>query len=423
MVGRSMIITRSEEGPLLDELYHDAQRLLSARVTSIFYYVACILQVAYGVFGTSYLFSFLDGTIINDVLVGRIVVLAVVVCELGVLVNKGYERRDAYALLALIVMGAGPLSRMSTPMLYPALLIFCGRSFDVRRTVTVCTCALTIAVTAVMICGGIGIVDDTVFVTSWRIRHCLGFTFCLFPSMYLFMITCCVCFLRDEALTLVEGVLLLVANVLMFVLTRSETSFGLPVLLLVAIFVLRLPTVKRLNLGWFWKMLSWSMLIAFVVSVILTLLYGVLHDTGLGWLDGLNAATRGRFSYAYEGIKEFGVTALGQYVPWQGAGLSPYGYNPHIAKYNYVDNMFMHVLLEQGWIYVLGYVAFCTGVTRKAFREQEYMTLLVMGVMAAYCIFNDLTMYLHYNLLLFLISGLYVRTSHNGNVLSRAEES
>lgn len=398
---------RTETGPIGEELRHSVRALLSPKATRMVFYAACALWIVYNVLYASYFFTLMDTYLFSTDSVGYFVTLMVLVCELGVVCGRGYERRDAYALVALIAMCVGPLSRSSGIMVQPALLVFCGRSFDVRRSMMVCAAALASALLLVLAGAGVGVVDDTVLTDLGRVRHFLGFLFCLNPSMCLFTLTCCICYLRGEAMTMVECALLLVANALMFVLTKAATSFWLPLALVLAVLSLRLPFVRERKLNRLWAVLSWSMVIALLASLALTMLYGLSHEAGIGWLDGVNKMTRGRLAYGYNGIKEYGFTALGQYVPWQGNGLSPFGYNPQIADYNYVDNMFVHVLLDQGWVWMLGYVVLCTGVTRKAFRDGDRVLLLTMAAMAAYCVLNDLTMYFHYNLLLMLIAGLY----------------
>lgn len=400
--------TEITNGSLKEELLQASRRILSLRISENSFYVACGIWLVYRVLTYSFFSAhLLQIPILQENTIDYFVRLLLVICELGILINRGYSRSDAYALLVAFLMCAGPLYMKNSTYLHAVLLIFVSRSFEVRKTIKICSVIIALSVLFVILCAGVGIIPDVVMDEGSRVRHCLGFLFFLHPSMYVFMLTSVVCFLRGESISIFECVLLLFINILMFVLTDSQTSFGLAVLLVLAVLLLKIPAVSNINLGWLWRVLSWSFLLALAISIILTLLYGLFHSFGLNWLDALDNATRGRCSFGFSGIQKYGVTAWGQYVPWQGNGLNFYGYNPHVAEYNYVDNMFVHMLLDQGWIYVLGYAFLCTAVTRKAFKEGDHVLLLAMAAIAAYCILNDLTMYLHFNLLLFLIAGLF----------------
>lgn len=366
--------------------------------------LSCVAWLVCRVLATSFL-----GLYVSDylVMIGYFVVIITAICEIRLLAERGYEDRDAYALLILILMAAGTLLRMNLGFLFPVILVFCARSFDVRKTLFISTLAVGFTVFAVVVCAGIGIVPDTIVDEGSRVRHMLGFTWCLFPSMYLFMLSGCICYLRGTNFTLIEGVLLLVANTLMFLLTDAETSFGLVALLVIAVLALKLPKSGSRRLNWLWIALSWSFVIAFCVSMVLTFLYGYAQNGNLEWLVKLDTMTRGRFSYAYRAITEYGIEPFGVYVPWVGNGLSLYGYNPHAAAYNYVDNMFAHMLLDEGWIYTLCFVWLSTWVMRKALMGHDRILLIAGSTIAAYCIMNDLPMHLHYNLLFLLVAGLY----------------
>ena len=402
-----MRLKRLEEGPLIDELKHDLCMILNPRVSEFFFRVGCSIWLVYWVLATSFFSKYILESIFSVSLINYLVLLCLGICELGTILNRGYTHKDAYAFLVLILCAAGPLQRSSVLVLLAALLVFSARSFDVCKTIAFCSAIVALTVLIVMVCSGIGLIPDTVMDEPPRVRHCLGFLFFLNPSMYVFMLTCIACCLRGEDLSYIEGLLLLVGNFLMFRVTESQTSFGLSVGLVSIVLLLKLPFVKRMNLSWLWKVLSWSFLLGLVGSVVLTLVYGISHDLGFNVLDALDAATRGRFSYGYRGLRVFGVTSLGQVIPWQGNGLNAFGYNPHIAEYNYVDNMYVHLLIEQGLAYTLTLIGLCTGVTRKAYACNNHVLLLSLSAIAAYAVLNDLTMYLQYNLLLFLVADLF----------------
>lgn len=394
----------------IDELVRCGQRLLNPHVTQVLFYVACGIWLVFCVLNTSFVSAFLQRTIVSESFVAYYVVLMVALCEVGVLLRRGYQSRDAYALLALLPMLAGPLRLGFQTLSVSMLLVFCARSFDVRKTIAICSAIVCCTFLVVVVAAGAGGIWDYVMGNAnkgGRVRHCLGFLYPLFPAQYVFCLTCSVCYLRGKNLSAVEGALLLCINAFMYVLSRSRLSFVTGCALVVFTFLLHIPWVERRSWPRLRKVLVWSFPLALLVSLFITLLYGLAMPLKIDFFEGMNVTFGGRLKLGFNGLLNFGFTALGQPIPWQGNGLNAFGYNSNSMAYNYVDNMFIHILMEEGWLYTLGLMVLLTLLAHRAWKTGNDALLLVLAATAIHCVVDDLSMYLHYNVMFFALASLY----------------
>lgn len=377
--------------------------------------IACICWLSYNIVSRPFYRIFYEsGTFLNGSNIIILTLSLVVASELWKMAKGFGTVRDSLAALMLAVMCAGPAARGSDSLLINAVLIWCSRSYDTRRVVGTCTQVLTACTLAVVASSAVGLIADTVIYQSnaERVRHCLGFTYALVPSQLFFCITCSLCYVRDR-LRASEALALVLLNVLGLVLTDSRQSSLLAVALVLAVWVggsYRKLGHAILRLG---GQLSWSFTAATVLSFALTLAFGLWDGPGHRLLAWINEMFGYRLGYGFIGLREYGMTLLGQELQTNGNGLNVYGQRNIGATqdYYYVDNLFVKTFISEGLFFFLGFVALLTMVSRKAYHDRDLGLLLALTVTAAHCIVDDLSGSLSNNLLLFAIGGLGVYRS------------
>lgn len=390
--------------------YGDLRRigdaLTSERVCEAVFRVACVAWLVYRTLHTSYYWPILDewGGVSIDFFYHRLP-LVVAYIELAKVLRGEYRLRDVASLAIAWAMTLYAERRQIHADACMLMLLLCARNFDPRRTLRFFAWVLAGALAFVLASAAAGAIADIILYQRTRVRHCMGFTYALFPSQYLFCLTCVACALRGRRLSLAEGALLLAANVLMYVLTDSRLSFGLAALLVVTTLLLGRWRILDNRADWLWKVLSWSFVVVLVASLAGPLLYGAMSNANADVAHLMDRAIGARLRQANQAFSEYGMSAFGQYVPFMGNGLNQYGQIVRTTKYFYVDILFARALVERGWVYVLCLAGLWTRLARSAYRQGDKALLLALAATAAHFLIDDLSLELHYNLLLLLLGG------------------
>ena len=359
-------------------------------VPEVLFYVACVIWLVYRMMTSSPLLLSLESwNITRDFVVHRVLLL-LGASELIRIWRREYGPLDAVALAVCAMMSACALRCDWPDLLCTNVLVLCARHLPMRRLLTVSVATVGTVLVALVASSLAGLIPDFVIGQAHgeRMRHCLGFTYALFPAMYLFTVTCVICWLRGKRLSIVEAVFIIVANVGMYLLTRSRLSAGLAILFVIITMLYRFgvfsPRVGRRLLA----IISWAFPLVVLATIVLTVLYAVMR--------------RG-----YEGVQNLGVTLLGHNVEWVGNGLDYTGAGAQMRQgYNWVDNLFLHAAIQYGLVYVTGLVTLYTLATRKAYHEGEALLVVALAFMALHMTVDDLSLGIDYNVFLFLVASV-----------------
>lgn len=377
-------------------------------VPEVLFYVACVIWLVYRMMTSSPLLLSLESwNITRDFVIHRVLLL-LGVSELIRIWRREYGPRDAVALAVCAMMSACALRCDWPDLLCTNVLVLCARHLPMRRLLTVSVATVGTVLVALVASSLAGLIPDFVIGQAHgeRMRHCLGFTYALFPAMYLFTVTCVICWLRGKRLSIVEAVLFIVANVAMYLLTRSRLSAGLAILFVIITMLYRFcafpPRVGRRLLA----IASWAFPLVVLATIVLTVLYAVMGPESI--MGTVSKLLGNRVRRGYEGVQNLGVTLFGQNVEWVGNGLDyTGGSTTHGGQgYNWVDNLFLHAAIQYGLVYVVGLVTLYTLASRKAYHAGWALLVVALALMALHMTMDDLALGIDYNVLLFLVASV-----------------
>lgn len=378
---------------------------LMSGAPDILFYISCVIWIAYAILGATPLQPGLEAAGITQGFVVHRVELLLVVSELVRIWRREYGLRDAVALVVCAVMSLCAWRCDWPDVICANLLVFCARNQPLRKLLAVSTATVAVVSMGMVLASLCGIVPDFVIEHAGgaRIRHCLGFTYPLFPAMYLFVITCVACWLRGKRMRVWEAVLLVVANVAMLWLTKARLSGALAtVCVVMTLAYARLDAARLRRLV---EVASWAFVIAVVVTVVVTIAYALVGNTGV--IGVINKALGQRVRRGYEGVVNMGVPLLGQNAPWVGNGLNAFGEGTQMQSgYNWVDNAFLHAAIQYGLVYTFGLVTLYTVAARQALRQGDALLVMVLAFLALHMLVDDLALQLHYNVLLFVVAAI-----------------
>ena len=225
-----------------------------------------------------------------------------------------------------------------------------------------------------------GIIENWGFgLESARPRYCLGF---IYPShttsLYLALVLL-YGYVRKEKMTIWEVLILTAIDLWQYTYTDSRSGTALVILALAAVWLLRYPRIRKLT-----EFLPLQY--TFLTCAFATVLFTILYIYFPGELQGLNKALSSRLSLQSKAMLDYGVTLFGQHINWIGNGGSGYTQSTGGAGYNYVDSSYIKLLLDQGlvvWLLVIS--GFC-GLSKYAKKAKDNYMIIVLAVLAIYCI-------------------------------------
>ena len=296
--------------------------------------------------------------------------------------------------------------QLNSAVMEGLLFIYCGRNYSFRKASLTSFVAIALALIVVVGASSLGIIRDYIDISAMRTRHYLGFLYSLHPSMYIFTLTCLWIYIRGDDLQVVEFVILTALNYLVYKATVSRLSFALAMLIIFVALSVRLTKGRFILNGPVGLLCVSSFIIAAVFSVVVTKLY-TPADPLFAKLNS-SSLLSGRLSLGQNALDTYGITAFGQSIEFIGNGLRADG-SLTVGRYNYIDCLYILILVRYGWVYLLGFLVLMTSAALHAWQTRNPYLLVILAVTALHCVIDDLMFYLYFNPFL-LLAGIALCT-------------
>ena len=283
--------------------------------------------------------------------------------------------------------------------IYSLTIIFLLRDFDFNKLVRIVLPVVVVILAFVILSSKIGIVPDYVEISATRTRHYLGFRYSLYPSTVMLNIVGLYIYIKQENITYKSLLLLLVSVLWIYLQTNSRlTTLSSIVLLTLGILLKRFPKLLT-RIRYLLIFLIPSYIFAAVASYIVA---GKYTSAGSG-LRAVDNFLGGRIYLASKSLYIYGFDWLGKNIQWVGNGLNADGQRSTMS-YLYVDNMYIQVLQKYGLLYLIIFVTLLTLTLFILYKQRQYLLLLILSILAAHAMIDDLTFNLHYNFFLVLLA-------------------
>lgn len=353
--------------------------------------------ISYGLFLT---ISILSTSFFYKLFVGRphmwLQILGVVLLVAYEFRNGGFKDQDWKALAVCLAMfiimfrvSHASLHRQSVLMF---AYIYCARRIPFAKIARFTLNISIILVSAIVLSGYFGIIDNVAAYKSGRVREYLGFRYALNLPGLLLNMTALWIYLKKDRITVPGALGWGFVNWIVYHLTDSRISFVIAEALLIAALVMRFwpKIVDKIKPLWWLAVSSFGVCGAF--SLIMTALY----DHSLPWMRKLNSILESRLRLGNRSLAEHGVSLFGKEIEWLGNGLDAFG-NATTGAYTYVDCLYIKILQRYGMIFTVALAVLLCWSMYRLYKRREYHILLISATVAVHCILDDLSFTLHYN--------------------------
>ena len=374
---------------------------------NMLFYIPYVAYLLYSLLNTSFYAKYINSY-------GKILfAFCVLLLLLKEFLGARFTSRDGIlALVLMVITGYFYMYFGLTQTLLP-IFIYSARNMEVNKILRISYIISLFMLVFIILSCYLGIIQNYIYYSALRERQYLGFRYALYPSSILCNIIFLKVYLEKENISWLSLICLLVANYVLFQYTDSRLTFILGVALIVFSTIMKKSQKFReilLN-----RTFIWSFLVLALLSIYATINYDYLSD----WQSDLNEALGGRLSLGNSTLKFYGYGLFGKTLSLSGNGLDENGML-NTSTYDYVDNLYVLLLLRAGIIFLFIFLVAMTIIMKKIYIQKDSYLYIIFILLAFHGIIDDLIMLPQYNSFWFVVAALFMgrrisKTTNNEN--------
>ena len=282
-------------------------------------------------------------------------------------------------VLFVILFGAGTLLTFrgtgANEFVYLFLFLICANQVSSIKIMEFSLAVRGICIAAVVLSSQVGMIEDHMFDVHDRSRHGLGFKYTTYSAILYSFVILIYIYLRREQMMLLEYVLLSAFGYYLFRMTDSRMAFLVSNLAMLFFYLLgRLPGGFRRFLL---RLRHLYLLVPFIFAGISVYASYAYSDTSGFWVR-INEILSKRLELQSAAVKKYNWTAFGQKIEWVGH----FSHGKSGKEYNFIDNSFVHVGLENGLLYLFLVLVLYSILIYRAYRLRDlYLIWTVLFVL------------------------------------------
>ena len=374
---------------------------------NMLFYIPYVAYLLYSLLNTSFYAKYINSY--GKILFAFCVLLLLLKEFLGA---RFTSRDGVLALVLIVITGYFYMYFGLTQTLLP-IFIYSARNMEVNKILRISYVISVFMLVFIILSSYLGIIQNYIYYSALRERQYLGFRYALYPSSILCNIIFLKVYLEKENISWLSLICLLVANYVLFQYTDSRLTFILGVALIVFSTIMKKSQKFReilLN-----RTFIWSFLVLALLSIYATINYDYLSD----WQSDLNEALGGRLSLGNSTLKFYGYGLFGKTLSLSGNGLDENGML-NTSTYDYVDNLYVLLLLRAGIIFLFIFLVAMTIIMKKIYIQKDSYLYIIFILLAFHGIIDDLIMLPQYNSFWFVVAALFMgrrisKTTNNEN--------
>lgn len=277
------------------------------------------------------------------------------------------------------------------------LFMYSTRNIDITGIIKISYIISVILLIIIILSSYLGVIENYIYYDTTRERQYLGFRYALYPSSILCNIIFLKVYLEKERISWKSIILLLISSYILYTLTDSRLTFVLGLLILV------FSAVNKINPSICEKILLRLLIFSYVFVGIISLYFTLNYNHLIDWQENLNEILGGRLSLGYSTLEFYGYGLFGREVELVGNGLDVNGI-VNSSSYNYVDNLYVQLLLKTGVLFLVFFIICMTYVTYLTYKQKNLYLYVILVVLALHGLIDDLILQIQYNSFWLLIT-------------------
>jgi hypothetical protein len=385
----------------------ELKRFVNTDLNSWLFFISYTVYLFVSIINTSFFvvdYQFTMGT--------KLLILSILLLICKEMINTPRSTKEklgvllGFAFLLVINFTIGDV--VTDSVTWIVVFIICARDIDFEKVVKLTIVVSSILLAVIVFSSFAGIIQNHFDSYVARPRHWVGFRYASFGPTLLFNISALVVYIRQEKLGKLELLILVPANVAMFIMTNSRLPFYLTILVLVFAYLSEYRTIPADKLKPLWMLMVISPLIFGSICV----WAGYHYDPSVAKWASLNATLSGRLRLEYTSLTTRGVKWWPRAFPMTTDGGV---FNP---GYNFIDSLYILVLQEYGIIFSVLFMALVIYGLWKMYKRGEYYLLFVSSAYSLFAIIDQLILGINYNTFWLALGVALFATEHDKDFLT-----
>lgn len=320
---------------------------------------------------------------------------------LKILIEAGYEKKKTSLFFILfLVLVVQSFIGGGRELVFMLLVMFAFHNVDVKEVFTVqavvqagciiCTFLLCIA----------GIFPNLEFFDHGQIRYAMGFVYATLPGEVFLGLVFLWLFVRGNKLKLGEVILILTTFGVIYYFTNSRTTIILGIVLSIFIYLQKFykrPFKKSAGTFFIYQLAPVYMIL---FSWGIQIIYNGHGENR--WMQFLNRVLNGRLNWAKQSMREYGIHAMGSDIAWVDNTA-----NLVRERYNFVDNSYIKLVLDYGWIVGLLFLTAYMFMMKRMIEEENRQGCILVGAVLVYAFMTPVLTSFILNPLILLAGGIF----------------
>ena len=172
------------------------------------------------------------------------------------------------------------------------------------------------------------------------------------------------------------------------------------------------------------KWLSFILALAVPLCALVSIIVSYIYSPNNSLLAKINDLLSNRLHFGHKTFNTFDIKLFGQHIKMNGDGgfSSPwYNYNSFgKSGYNFIDSSYLSILFRYGLFVFICVIVLFTMTSFVARKQHDYITLIIIAIIAVHCIMEHHLLDFNYNPFMFLLVSSYYCKHINKNKTSKS---
>ena len=260
--------------------------------------------------------------------------------------------------------------------------IFAAKGVNIEKLIKYALLAMVITFAIVVLARILGITKEYIYkhIKYGRTlnRYSFGFVYTCVGTIYYLFISLLYIYVRKERFGIKDTIIIVSINAILYLLTFTLNNFVFIILAVILVYFVKFNKLLALDKIFAYFSIGSAALGSAIISI-LTAMYA----SGSIIAIRINSLTSGRLKLTLDAIKKYGISIIGNNIKFIGGGAVG------TKEYNYVDSMYMQLLIKHGVLVFVVVVVVLTFLSYKAYKNNNKWLLLCYFIINYHATFDD----------------------------------
>ena len=322
------------------------------------------------------------------------IILKILACDIKKYTKETYIRVVALIVVSIIVSYISDDRRW----LQYIFIIIGAYNIEFKKIAKAVLISESILVMIIILLSIIGIIPNRLYGRMGGLikRYSLGFNYASYPSLFVWYFTILYLYLRHQKIKVVEYIMLLAANIIVYMITDTRNELLCSIILMVLCIIYRYIKQEKLK-----KALSYIAKYSFVVFAIISILFVSIYNPNNKTMNKINSMLSKRISLSKEIQDEYGIKLFGNRINWV-RKVDVYEGRNENYEFTAVDNSYLIIIYNYGIIMMIIVIYYWQKIVDMEIKNKNYFSLCIAFVIAFHSVLGPQIIQLMYNIFLVL---------------------